>query len=302
MSMALGATRLVRRLRRAGRCDVLFAQSILPDGLAAAAIGRWAGVPAACLGRGTDVNVTGQRSAAGRFFLRWTVRHSSVAVVAHDLAATLQRIAGAAGPVVLYDGIDLERFAPGDRAAARRQLGLADESPLVLFVGRLVPGKGLPELLEAFARLHGRHPGVHLALVGDGPLRRQLADGVAERGLGAHVRLVGEVPYEHIPLWLQAADVFTLPSEAEGFPNVIREALACDRPVVATAVGDVSRVVGPDVGRLVRVGDPAELCEALLAALETRWLPGRARAKVLDMTWEANGHATYEFLSDAARA
>src|SRR5262245_12525505 len=114
LSMAVGATRLVRELRRAGRCDVLFGQSILPDGLAAAMAGRRAGVPAACLGRGTDVNVLGQSSAAGRRLMRWTVRHSAaVGVVAHDLRSTLARLVDTVDPTVLYDGIDLERFAPG---------------------------------------------------------------------------------------------------------------------------------------------------------------------------------------------
>src|SRR5262249_5773163 len=122
----------------------------------------------------------------------------------------------------------------------------------------------------------------------------------AAAGIGAHVDLVGEVAYERIPLWMQAADVFTLPSEAEGFPNVVREALACGRPVVATAVGDVPRVSTPDVGRLRPVGHPAALAAPLVAALETLWDPERPRAKVAQMTWQANATATARFLAAAA--
>jgi glycosyltransferase involved in cell wall biosynthesis len=299
VSMALAATPLVRQLRRAGRCDVIFGQSILPDGLAAAVAGRRAGVPAACLGRGTDVNVIG-RTPSGRRLLRWTVRHSAVAVVAHDLAATIEQLAETGRPTVLYDGIDLERFVPGDRAAARRVLGISGEHPLVLFVGRLVPGKGLPQLVDAFAEVHGRLAAARLAVLGEGPLRGDLVARAAERGIGPHVQVVGEVPYEQVPLWMQAADVFTLPSEAEGFPNVVREALACGRPVVATAVGDVPRVVTPDVGRLVRVGDVAGLADALLSALQARWETERARAKVMEMTWHTNATATHDFLAAAA--
>jgi glycosyltransferase involved in cell wall biosynthesis len=251
ISMALGARRLVGELCRAGRCDVVFGQSILPDGLAAAMVGRWAGVPATCLGRGTDVNVLGQASAAGRRLLRWTVRHSAaVGVVAHDLAATLERLESI-GATVLYDGIDLERFAPGDRASARRALGIAEDGPLVLFVGRLVNGKGLPELVDAFARVHAERAAARLAVVGEGPLGPDLAERAARAGIGAHVHLVGEVAYERVPLWMQAADVFALPSEAEGFPNVVREALACGCPVVALGAGGVQDIVEDGVDGLL---------------------------------------------------
>ena len=203
---------------------------------------------------------------------------------------------------VLYDGIDLERFTPGDRSSARRALGIAGDEPLVLFVGRLVRGKGLPELVDAFAAVHARQAAARLVVVGEGPLRSDLRARAAQAGIGAQVELVGEVPYERIPLWMQAADVFTVPSEAAGFPNVVREALACGRPVVATAVGDVPRVVTADVGRLVPVGDVAALADALLSALATRWDPTRPRAKVAQMTWQANATATCRFLSAAAAA
>ena len=300
-SMALGARGVVRALRRAGACDVLFGQSILPDGLAAVLLGRFAGVPAACLGRGSDVNVTSRQTAAGRRLAAWTVRHAdAVAVVAHDLAATLADIANSAVPPVLYNGIDLERFSPGDRATARRELGIAGEHPIVLFVGRVAGGKGLDGLVEAFARVARARPAVRLALVGDGPLRQELADRADRAGVGGRVDLVGEVPYDDVARWMRAANVLALASEHEGFPNVVREALACGRPVVSTAVGDVPRIVTPDAGRLVPVGDPAALAEALGAVLDGSWNPGHLRGKVEHMTWAANADATYRFLRAAA--
>ena len=300
-SMALGALGVVRELRRTGACDVLFAQSILPDGLAAVLLGRAVGAPAACLGRGTDVNVLSRRTAMGRRLAAWTVRHAAgVGVVAHDLAATVGEIAGAPPPPVLYNGIDLERFAPGDRAAARRTLGVPGDSVLVLYVGRLAAGKGLDLLLEAFARQARTRPALRLALLGAGPLQAALAAQADAAGVATQVDFVGEVPYERVPQWMCAADVVALASEHEGFPNVVREALACGRPVVSTAVGDVPRIVTADAGRLVPVGDPAAFAEALGAVLEASWNPERLRGKVEHMTWEANADATYRFLRAAA--
>jgi glycosyltransferase involved in cell wall biosynthesis len=299
-SMALGARGLVRRLRDAGACDVLFAQSILPDGLAAVLLGRWTGVPATCLGRGSDVNVLCRRSAAGRRVAAWTLRHAAgVGAVAHDLAATLGGLAAGAAPCVIYNGIDLERFAPGDRAAARRALGIAGEHAMVLYVGRVTGGKGLGHLLEAFARVARARPAARLVLLGEGPLRAPLARQAAALGIARQVDFVGEVPYDRVPLWMRAADVVALASEHEGFPNVVREALACGRPVVATAVGDVPRIVTPDAGRVVGVGEPAAFADALAAVLDRAWDPAALRAKVGHMTWQANAEATYRFLAAA---
>jgi glycosyltransferase involved in cell wall biosynthesis len=101
---------------------------------------------------------------------------------------------------------------------------------------------------------------------------------------------------------MQACDVLALASVAEGFPNVIREALACGRPVVATAVGDVPGVVTPDVGRVVPVGDAAALAGALAAALREPWDEASLRRRVADMTWERNARATHRFLATACCA
>lgn len=301
-SMAAGALPLVRRLRRDGQCDVIFAQTILPDGLAAVLLGRATGATVACLGRGSDVNLAG-RSRLGRWLTARVVRHAAaVGTVAHDLADTLVRRAGADTPAVLYNGIDLDRFAPGDARAARHVLGVDPNGPIVLFVGRLVPGKGLAVLVDAFVRLAAIRPDARLVLVGDGPLRDEVAHQAWTAGVAPRVTITGAVAHERVADWMRAADVLALPSEAEGFPNVIREALACGRPVVATAVGDVPRIVGPATGRLVPVGDASALAAALAGTLATTWDTDSLRGSVAHMTWEACGTATHDFLRHAIAA
>ena len=301
-SMALGALPVIRRLRRHGRCDVIFAQAILPDGLAAVLLGRATGAAVACLGRGSDVNLAG-RSRWGRWLTKRVVRHAAaVGTVAHDLADTLRRRAGGQPPAVLYNGIDLDRFAPGDPHDARRALDVDPSGPIVLFVGRLVPGKGLDVLVDAFARLATLRPDARLVLVGDGPLRADVTRRAFGAGVSRHLTITGAVPHERVADWMRAADLVALPSEAEGFPNVVREALACGRPVVATAVGDLPRIVTSQTGRLVPVGDVAALAAALTAVLETTWDPAVLRAAVADMTWERCAAATHRFLADAIAA
>ena len=303
VAMALGALSAVARLRREGRCDVLFAQAVLPDGLAAVLLGHRLGVPAACLGRGTDVHGLAAASATTRWLARWTVRHAAaVGAVAEALARTLARMAGGAPCAVLPGGVDLQLFASGDAREARRALQVDQDARLILYVGRLALGKGLDTLLEAFRALRATVPDALLALVGSGPLRAWLERRILADGLDRWVRLAGEAPHQAIPHWMRAADVVVLPSEAEGMPNVVREALACGRPVVATPVGDVPRLLSADAGRLVPPNDPAALADAVAGVLARGWDTAAIRAHVSGMTWERNAEATARFLASVLEA
>jgi glycosyltransferase involved in cell wall biosynthesis len=297
--MAVGTLPLLRRLHRVQPFDVLFAQALFPDGVAAVLLGRWLGVRAACLGRGTDV-VQGAASAARRRLTAWTVHGAAgIAVVARDLARVLREYVPTAAPEVIYNGIDLERFAPADRSGARARLGLEADRHVALYVGRLAPGKGLAVLVDAFAEVRRELPEARLVLLGDGPLRREIAARGTGSGLSDALRLAGEQPHAEVATWINAADVVVLPSESEGFPNVVREALACGRPVVATPVGDVPSIVGPETGALVPVGDAGALARALVRTLTARWSPERLRDTVRDMTWARNAAETLAFLRRA---
>jgi glycosyltransferase involved in cell wall biosynthesis len=301
ITMAAGALAVVRALRAAGRCDVVFAQNLLPDGLAAVLLARATGAAAACLGRGTDVHdVDG--SVVWRRLAAYTLRHAGgTAVVAERLAATLAPVAGGRSITLLRDGVDLVRFTPGDRTTARRILGLDPRRRVIGYVGRLAAGKGIETLVDAMPSVTRTHD-AELVLVGGGPLTEPVIARAHGLGMAERVRVVGEVAHDAIPTWLAAADVVALPSVAEGFPNSVREALACGRPVVATPVGDLPRVLTPDVGRLVPVGDVPALADALVAALEAPWNATTIRGAVVDMTWDANVRATQSFLRAAMAA
>jgi glycosyltransferase involved in cell wall biosynthesis len=172
--------------------------------------------------------------------------------------------------VRIPNGVDPEYFRPADasrRQALRTELDLEGRR-VALFVGRLEPEKGLECLLEAWREVRRELPGALLLLVGDGVLRASLH----ARAVPG-VRLVGPVsdPLPH----LQAADCFVLPSESEGLPVALLEALATGLPCVATAIGGTVDVLSPDVdGWLVRPGDAATLAATLVRALNGE---GRAR-------------------------
>ena len=163
-------------------------------------------------------------------------------------------------------GIDLGRFRPGDRAAARTQLGLPIDVPIVGIVATLRSWKGHLHLLEAVASL-GR-PEVHLAVVGDGPMRDALVARAAELGIAGRVTFAGN-QHEVTP-WMQSFDLFCLPSYAnEGVPQALSQAMACGLAVVTTPVGSIAELVDDGrTGLIVPPAKPARLAEAIALLLD----------------------------------
>ncbi|MGY1604679.1 glycosyltransferase family 4 protein [Geodermatophilus sp. SYSU D00815] len=168
-------------------------------------------------------------------------------------------------------GVDTRRFSPAP--AADRPPG----APLrVLSVGRLVPEKGAPLLLDAVARLVAAGTPVHLTLVGGGPLHDLLAAEIRARGLDDAVELAGPRGQEELPDLYRASDAFCLPSFAEGLPVVLMEAMASGLPVVTTTIAGIPElVVHRGTGLLVAPGRADLIAAALSELAEDRAL-GRA--------------------------
>jgi glycosyltransferase involved in cell wall biosynthesis/lysophospholipase L1-like esterase len=176
---------------------------------------------------------------------------------------------------VIYNGFDASASGSGrTREEVRGELGWTRGETVLLAVGRLVWEKDYRTLFEAVARL-GHRPGLRVAIAGDGPERAALEKLLAERRLP--ITLLGT--RSDVPDLMRAADCFVLSSCVEGFPNVVGEALLAGLPVVATAAGGVPEILRDGVdGRLVPVGDPARLAEAVASVLDDPEAAQRAAA------------------------
>jgi glycosyltransferase involved in cell wall biosynthesis len=172
--------------------------------------------------------------------------------------------------VLLPHGVDTERFSPATaeaKLALRRDLGLP-EGVLAVYAGRLLRGKGLETLVDAFAAIADQAPGLGVVMVGSGEgqalsIEDELRGRVAARGLGARVVFAGRS--ERVEDYLRSADVFVFPSVFEALGIALVEAAACALPAVASRTGGIVDVVEDGVsGRLVAPGDAAALSEALL--------------------------------------
>jgi D-inositol-3-phosphate glycosyltransferase len=205
------------------------------------------------------------------------VREADRVIAATEVERAQLRQLYAAAPeriATIPCGVDTDLFRPGDRAAARRALGL-DGGPVLLYVGRLLPIKGLETLFDALACLRGRGRAVRLLVVGgdaDEPLDDHVASlraRIAHLGLGAAVRFLGPQPQPALPAYYAAADLTVLPSYYESFGMVALEAMACASPVIASRVGGLVSTVRDGVtGLLVPEGDGCALAEAVARLLD----------------------------------
>ena len=189
---------------------------------------------------------------------------------------------------VIPCGVDLERFRPVDKLAARRRLGITDRR-VVLFVGRMDPLKGLDILLQAVAKLEDRD-GLRVLVVGgslngDHALSRY-QDQARALGIAGQVTFLGSLVQERLPSYYNAADVCVVPSYYESFSLVAVEALACGTPVIASRVGGLTGILRDgETGFLVpwRCPDPfSERLETLLGNDMLREHFGRAARKSVE--------------------
>ncbi|MDQ4038803.1 MAG: glycosyltransferase [Actinomycetota bacterium] len=262
----------------------------------AAAAAKLRGLPYGFSAHALDVRKT-PRSELARL-----ARQASVVVSCNRETAAEVALAAGTQPVLVPHGVDLAAFTPSAPPAAA--------TVELLAVGRMVEKKGFAVLLSALAELDHAF---RLRLVGDGPLREQLTAQVQASGLSGPVQLVGRQTHATLPAMYAAADVVIVPSvvdrngDRDGLPNVVLEAMASGRPVVASDVAAISDAVSDGVtGTLVPPGDAGALAAALAKqiadpglraamgtagrqAVERNFDLGRCTARLLTMLERAYG-------------
>ena len=176
-----------------------------------------------------------------------------------DLCFEQAKQNGAGNKVTLIkNAIDIEAFRPDPetRESMRGKLGLKDKQFVVLFVGRLEQIKAVDRAIDALAYLKKGEMTYHLYLAGEGSLKKDLKKYVNKKQLQSYVTFLGQLPHSYLPAYYNLADVLVLPSQMEGIPMVILEALACGTPVVASRVGGIPNIIVEGVNG-VMIDDPS---------------------------------------------
>ena len=290
----------VQHIRRKFPFDAIVGAFAYPDAVVAARFAREFDCPFVALVMGSDINDLAQRPLL-RPHIGAALRDAdAVIAVSHALKARVVELGVRADRVLVqHNSVSGKDFMIRDRVAARKELGIDPHRQLACFVGNLVFEKGPDILIEALARMGRLMKPLHVAMIGDGALRPALEQRARELGLSDAVTFVGACIPERVALWIAASDVLCLPSRREGCPNVVLEALASGRPVVACAVGGVPELLSSKNG-VVAIPDNAEaFASALESALQRTWNELDLRRSTPSLEWSTFGKSMYETLLQA---
>lgn len=273
--------------------EIIDSHYFYPDGVAAARLGRALKRPVVISARGSDINVIPEDARARRMILE--AGNEAAAMIAVSSALRLRMIElglPAEKIVVLRNGVDLQRFRPEE--AARAELGLPGDRPILAAVGNLVPVKDFALALAVLAEVRD----AILLLAGDGPLRQELGRMADRLGVADRVSFLGRQPQARLKLIYSAADALLLTSRSEGWPNVVLEAMACGTPVVSVPLPGIGEIISrQDVGGIAARRTPDALAVEVLRLLAAR--PGREaiRNHAAAFDWQATAKGIYDLFT-----
>lgn len=266
--------------------DLIFSLILYPDAYAALRIGKALSVPVVAMSIGSDIN---------RIEDKITAMHTGVVLRQADFLVTVssdlrQKAVGMGATAnrarSVVNGCDLSVFRVRDRMEARKALNIASDAEAIVYIGRMDVKKGLRELVEAAVSLRKQRSNLRVYMVGEGPDRPIIQSAIDAAGAGNYIHCLQSCDFDEVAVWMAASDLVTLPSYMEGCPNVVLEALACGRPVVATNVGGIPEIMNEACGYLVPPRNPLALADAIDAVLSGTWDAASISAQC-SRSWDA---------------
>jgi phosphatidyl-myo-inositol dimannoside synthase len=315
LAILSGISAILGEARR-GDYDVVHAHWVVPSGAMAALALGGRDLPLVVSLHGSDVFLSEKNRLARRGAESAFRRAGAVTACSRDLAERSLPLGARSTPEVIPYGVDLDLFRPDPVRAARLrgELGLASDRRVVFAVGRLVRKKGFDVLVDAVAELSLRGGKPALVIAGQGDLEEELAGRARDKGIGAQLKLVGNVERGALPAYFSMADVVAVPSvqdssgNVDGLPNVLLEAMAAEKAIVATEVAGIpDALTSGREGLLVPEKDATGLANGIEELLRSETLRAslgeRARKRAREeFSWERAGERFESVLRAVASA
>jgi len=267
--------------------DLIHAHFTWPSGAVAVRLKKSLGVPVVITEHTHETLYKALREGNPYYTRTWEECDAIIRVNKKDVPLICRCGVDPSKVYFIANGYDPRKYHPVDKKAARQSLNLPVDSKIILNISRLYEEKGQKYLISAINDIVKDTDGIICYIGGTGPLKNDLEQQITSLNLQEYVKLAGFIPDEQMNLWMNACDLFVLPSLSESFGIVQLEALACGRPVVATRNGGSEEVVTSDkYGLLVEPADPEDLAEKILVALDREWDREAILEYAQRYTWE----------------
>ena len=254
--------------------DLIHAHTIFPSGYIGMELKKHSGKPLIITGHGGDVYLLPFKNSFWNRTVQNILKQTDhIITVSKSNYEKLKQLDTPYGKIsIIPNGYDSNLFKKLSVKEARGILNLPPDKRIILTVGDLEPVKGHEYLIRAMKRVAMEKDNIICLIIGSGTEQKKLQGLIDKHGLNEIVELKGEKPHDQIPLWMNACDLFVLPSLNEGNPTVMFEAMGCGKPFVGTEVGGVPEIItNRKLGILLKPGNSDQLASAIMEAFDTEW-------------------------------
>jgi len=270
--------------------DLIHAHFTYPQGYVGIKLGEEFDVPVVITAHGFDVYDLPFRDREWEKKIKWilnktnhviTVSKSNKKILVEKLGVSENKLS------VIPNGFNSNLFYPMDNTEFKWKLNIPLDKKIILNVASLNQVKGQRYLIDAMKEIVKYRKDILCIIIGDGMLRKDLKSQVKKLGLKNYIKLTGSKPHDEIPLWMNAADLFVLPSLSEGNPTVMFEALGTGLPFIGTRVGGVPEIItSEDYGLLCECANSKDLADKILIGLDKEWDRENILEYAKQFTWE----------------
>ena len=268
--------------------DFIHAHFVLSAGYAGAGLKDKHNVPLVVTAHGHDIYDLPFRDQEWRQQAEYVLNTADhIITVSEKNHSFIKKLAVKTPVSVIPNGYRKDRFYPQDSRECRKKLNLPQDKKIILTVGKLFTVKGHTYLIDAMEKIVKHRQDVLGIIVGDGELQEKLKKQIADRSLEKYVILAGGKPHQEIPVWINACDVFVLPSLNEGNPTVMFECLGCGKPFIGTDVGGIPEIItSADYGYVIQSRNVVQLAEKLSDAVDKSWDKEKICKYAAEFTWQ----------------